>query len=162
MALTDPTNEKTKLERTQAWLEEDLELVPYPNPDLNFDNDISSGDTEHSTSLSRYYKKTYKRYKPKKQCIELKCVVCKRSHSKVFGRESKKDKKVKEKTSKTKVIKKVSRKKSSYNNLFKDNSNKYASVDYRHYKVKPRKKEYQSLQPTASKPVSPNQFSQFQ
>lgn len=153
MALLDPTDEKTKLERTQAWLEDDLELVPYPNHDMNFD-DISSGDTEHSTSLSRYYKKSYKRYKTKKQCIELKCVICKRSHSKCFQKDSKKNKKIKDNTSKTKIIKKVSKKKSSYNSLFKDCSDKHVSVDYRHYRVKPRKKEYESLQPTASKPVS--------
>ncbi|KOB73806.1 Uncharacterized protein OBRU01_10130, partial [Operophtera brumata] len=149
----DPANEKMKLKRTQAWLEDDLEVVSYPDHGINFDNDISSGDTEHSTSLTRYYKKSFKRYKPKKQSIELKCVICKTSHSKSFGRESKKKKKVKNYSSKTRIIKKESRKKSSYKNLLKDSNNKHASDGYRHYAAKPLKNEYNVLQPTASKPI---------
>lgn len=142
MALFNPADEKMKLERTQAWLEVDLEVIPNSEHGINFNNDIlvdSTGDTEHSTSLTKYYKKCFKRYKPKKHCIELKCVICKRSHSKCFKQENKKDKKVKDNPSKTRIIKKVSRKKSNYSNLSKE---------------KPRRNECNFFQPTASKPVS--------
>lgn len=124
--------------------------------DGNFDN--SSVDTDRNgAKITCYYKKRFKG----KQCVELNCVIRKKTHSKPHKQHKTKDK---NKKSRTKLVKKVSQKKSCSKIPGVQNThNKFVSVDYRTYRIKPRKKQPKIMYPTAWKPVSylcvPSRFS---
>ncbi|XP_013183355.2 uncharacterized protein LOC106129367 isoform X1 [Amyelois transitella] len=143
--------EESKLQRIQAWVDEDLEVVPYPNHDVRL---ISSGDTDHSTTnmtrhklkkMSRKRKLTLIAY-PDKQ--ETK--IHKKSHPKTTENKTKTKIQEKNKKNKSKLFKKASPKRSSYcllvkANLYKTSSNSFAKL--RNKKVK----EYPS--PNLCKPI---------
>ncbi|KAM3966666.1 hen1 methyltransferase [Aphomia sociella] len=129
--------EETTLQRTQAWVDDDVEIVPYPNHDTVAI--ISSGDTDHSLSnLVRYrLKKSYKRQKifNIKQINELDTKLHKKSHRASHGKDrkmKKEDNKNRDKTGKMKKEKK----KCSYNVLVKSCSNQISSINIDGFKSK--------------------------
>lgn len=59
----EPTPNANPLERTEAWLAEDVDMKPYPQHDMDYE-DISSGDTDHSSSKIRQkHNKSMKKHK---------------------------------------------------------------------------------------------------
>lgn len=153
-----PTKENP-LERTKAWLDEDVEVVPYPKHEMNYENN-SSGDTDHSVSNARHkHKKTNKKHKTisNKDIQELEKALSKTSQNKTSNKcKTKRENKNKKKTSSTRISKKAARKKSSYNSLVKNPSGKYSSAEYENYVVRTKRKseDHQCLNMAASKPAS--------
>lgn len=153
------TQEIVKLKRTQAWLEDDVEIVPYPDheevdieivsyPDHE-DFESNTLDTDCSPSKD---KKPLKKYKPKKS--EFKCVLCKKSHSKHKRRSCKNEikKDSKQRISMTGLFKKVSLKNSSYSTLVRSSSSKYIHID-RNDRIMKKNKNKNNRTMKIAKPV---------
>uniref|UniRef100_A0A2A4JR26 Small RNA 2'-O-methyltransferase n=1 Tax=Heliothis virescens TaxID=7102 RepID=A0A2A4JR26_HELVI len=149
-----PTDENP-LERTKAWLDEDVEEAPYSKLEVNYEH-ISSGDTDHSVTNARHkHKKSGKKHKNKKNILEdskesdtFKTCVSKTSNKLKIKRDDKK-----KKNFNTRVSKKVPKKKPSFNSLAKNTGNRYSSADCDNYVGSKRNKEQKSLNVTASKPI---------
>lgn len=147
------------LERTKAWLDEDVEVVPYAKHDVTYEQNISSGDTDHSHTNARHkHKKSGKKHKAtnNKEIKESEPPLCKPSQSKSSNTKYKikRELKNKKKNSGTRISKKVlNKKKSSYSSLFKNAGGK---PGYESYIVKPNKKcdEVQYKNKAAAKPAS--------
>ncbi|XP_022823813.1 uncharacterized protein LOC111354527 isoform X2 [Spodoptera litura] len=150
-----PTVDENPLERTKAWLDDDIEDTTFSKHELNYEN-ISSGDTDHSPTNTRQKpKKASKRQKiNKRDSKEFKAESKLSSPSKVsFKFKIKRDDKHKKKNGNTKTMKKTPKKKPSYNTLIK---NQYSSSEYDSYPInntKRKNKENQSFNVSASKPI---------
>ncbi|XP_026728682.1 uncharacterized protein LOC113494504 isoform X3 [Trichoplusia ni] len=156
-----PPPKVSPLERTKAWLDEDVEVVPYPKHDVTYEQNISSGDTDHSHTNARHkHKKSGKKHKAtnNKEIKESEPPLCKPSQSKSSNTKYKikRELKNKKKSSGTRISKKVlNKKKSSYSSLFKNAGGKHSSTGYESYIVKPNKKsdEVQYKNKAAAKPI---------
>lgn len=146
--------------RTQAWVEEDVNVMRYPDQSAH---GISSGDTDHSVSnIARFKnKKSHRKHKVTAEEREANLDVKRRKKSaSKTSYDKHKSKNVekcknKDKASKTKsLIKKVVKKKSSYNILIKCCSKKVSSADFGNFAVRSKRNLKQNaLEPSASKPV---------
>ncbi|CAH1643663.1 unnamed protein product [Spodoptera littoralis] len=150
-----PTVDENPLERTKAWLDDDIEDITFSKHELNYET-ISSGDTDHSLTNTRHkLKKASKRQKiNKKDSKEFKTDSKLSSPSKDSSKfKIKRDDKHKKKNGNTKTMKKTPKKKPSYNTLIK---NQYSSSEYDSYPMntKRKNKENQSFNVSASKPAS--------
>ncbi|XP_052754610.1 uncharacterized protein LOC113522915 [Galleria mellonella] len=151
--------EETKLQRTQAWVDDDVEIVPCPNHDTVVV--ISSGgDTDHSfpNTVRFKVKKLHKRQKKYnfKNSYESngKCskgIVSNKQHKQNKERKNK----IRDKTNKMKLTKKAPKDKSSYRNLTKSYNNEVFSTDLSGFKTKSKRKikEHSKLQSNISKPI---------
>ncbi|KAJ0180985.1 hypothetical protein K1T71_003070 [Dendrolimus kikuchii] len=141
--------DETNLERTQAWVEEDIEVVSYPYHD-NFKN--SSGFTE----IDNYkYKETHRSCKVGQwdNCEDTDVVLRKKYKRKVTqGTKVKNEDKRKGKSSNSKIVKKVSQKKSSCRNLFRNSSNKLVTKEYGNYGLRVKRTKERHRSPS-SKPI---------
>ncbi|XP_050553191.1 uncharacterized protein LOC118262371 isoform X2 [Spodoptera frugiperda] len=149
-----PHVEENPLERTKAWLDDDIEDTSFPEHEVNYEN-ISSGDTDHSLTNTRHkLKKASKRQKiNKKDSKEFKADSKLSSPSKVSSKfKIKRDDKHKKKNGNTKNTKKIPKKKPNYSALIK---NQYSSSDYDSYPVQSKRKsnENQSFNVSATKPI---------
>ncbi|XP_063828933.1 uncharacterized protein LOC135078262 [Ostrinia nubilalis] len=148
----------TPLSRTQAWLEEDVKVVRYPKHSAH---GISSGDTDHSVNnVVRFKnKKSHRKHKISADVKEADLDVKrrKRSASKTsYDKHKSKNvdkNKNKDKTSKTRLIKKVAKKKSSYNILIKSCSTKVSTANFGNIVKSKRNLKPNVMQPSASKPI---------
>lgn len=147
------------MSRTQAWVEEDVNIVRYPNHSAH---GVSSGDTDHSVNniASFKNKKSHRKHQVSAETNEANLDVRRRkksasktSYDKYKSKNVEKYKN-KDKTSKTRLIKKVVKKKSSYNILIKTCSKKLSSADFGNMAVKSiRNLKPNVLQSSSSKPV---------
>ncbi|XP_053600608.1 uncharacterized protein Hen1 isoform X2 [Plodia interpunctella] len=125
--------EESKLQRIQAWVDDDIEVVPYPNHDVRL---ISSGDTDQSaTNMTRHkFKKMSRKRKltlisfPDKQDSKIR----KKTLQQKSSPENNTNIQENNKTSKSK-LKKAASKKSSYcllvkANLYKTTSNSFGKL----------------------------------
>ncbi|KAH9645784.1 hypothetical protein HF086_012511 [Spodoptera exigua] len=153
IAESPPINDNP-LERTKAWLDDDIEATTFPKHEVNYEN-ISSGDTDHSLTNTRHkQKKSNKRQNINKKDFKESNADSKFSlHSKVSSKfKIKRDDKHKKKNGNTKPTKKLPKKKPSYNTLIKK---QYSSPEYDTYAVKSKRKskENHSFNVSASKPI---------
>lgn len=141
------------LERTKAWLAEDIEVDPYPKHDINYES-VSSGDTDDSVSKMKHkHKKSIKKHKTSNKNIrEPVATPCKTISSKTSCKFN--IKREYRKHSKTQITKKVARKRSNYTNMFE--TPEYSSADYDSYVVESRRRDMRrhTLNVEATKPAS--------
>lgn len=150
---------ETPLTRTQAWLEEDVNVVRYPKQN-SFG--ISSGDTDQSiNNISRFKNKKYQRKHKSNDMKETDLDVKrrKRSTSKAsFEKHRTKNvekPKNKDKASKTRILKSVVKEKSSYNILIKTCSKKISSASFGNVPVRSKRNLKLNVSPEpVSKPVN--------
>lgn len=121
---------ESPLSRTQAWVEEDFKLVRCPKHSSHI---ISSGDTDHSTNNPARFrnKKNHRKQKliPETKYTDPDVRKRKKPYDKHKTNNVEKVKN-KDKTSKTRLLKKVVKKKSSYNILIKTCSKKISAASF--------------------------------
>ncbi|KAJ8734592.1 hypothetical protein PYW08_013842 [Mythimna loreyi] len=146
------TPDTNPLERTKAWLAEDVE--PYPEHEINYE-DINSDDTDNSISNVRHkHKKTTKKEKASnKSILESTADPCKPTLSKTSCKY--KVKREFKKHNKPQVIKKVARKKSNCTKLVENPANQYSSVVYDNYMLGSKRSDraHQTVNVAAAKPI---------
>lgn len=121
-------HEEINFDRVRNWVEEDnIEVVPYPNHNLIFDN--SSGDTDHSSGFVARIKrtKTYDRFKSISTYDVNNLSFYNTHKTKVIDhKRNVKNGKINSKkmiSKKVKIIKQVKRIKSNCSNILKNNKN---------------------------------------
>ncbi|XP_063891069.1 uncharacterized protein LOC110379170 [Helicoverpa armigera] len=149
----EPPVDENPLERTKAWLNEEVEEVPYPKHEVNYEH-ISSGDTDHSVANARHnHKKSGKKHKKNINKDSKESDIFKKTLSKTSNKLKIKGDDKKKKNSNTRVTKKLPKKKPSFNSLAKNTGIKYSSADCDNYVGSKMNKEQNSFNVTASKPI---------